>query len=522
MNQTNYISRRNFGKALSISIGGIILNGCINKNKIPNRQTFQFVEHKNPEPFNKNNVPEPIFDNHPHFHELYWVAWEHAWNHVAKQRNIPRSPYMDEAFWPDTIWIWDTCFMTFFSKYAPDTFPGIESLDNFYEIMYNNHPSPLFIQHPDNPPLFAWAEWEYYKHTGNKARLERILNEEQFLQQHYSFFENRPNGAEYPWCGEGCYPTIKNTDYGFFWDADANGMDNTPRGYRNFGNMLWLDALAQQALSAKYIAKAAIEIGKQDIYVKYNEYYNQKAKILNTYYWNNSDGIYYDIRFDDPSQQYKIKTPASYWPMLAEICSKEQAKKLNKHAQNPNIFGGEMPWPSVDRESTFFEPKGNYWRGSIWLPTAYMAIKSLEKYGFNNTANKTAYNLINHMANTFKNYTPHTIWECYSPSAPAPGTTKNNTDTVRPNFCGWSALGPISLFIENVLGFYDVDAPAKTVKWNIKWKVKHGIKRLKFGNTQTDIIYNNGKVEVNSNNEYTLEINSKKLLVKPGHQTINI
>ena len=40
---------------------------------------------------------------------------------------------MDEAFRDDTIWIWGTCFMTLFCKYAPAEFPGVESLNNFVE-----------------------------------------------------------------------------------------------------------------------------------------------------------------------------------------------------------------------------------------------------------------------------------------------------------------------------------------------------------------------------------------------------
>ena len=55
---------------------------------------------------------------------------------------------MDEGFDPDTIWIWDTCFMAHFSKYAPDLFPGVESFDNFYRPMYDAEPTSLKIHAP--------------------------------------------------------------------------------------------------------------------------------------------------------------------------------------------------------------------------------------------------------------------------------------------------------------------------------------------------------------------------------------
>ena len=44
---------------------------------------------------------------------------------------------MDEAFCDTQIWIWDTCFMSLFCKYAQSVFPGIESLNNFYEVLHN-------------------------------------------------------------------------------------------------------------------------------------------------------------------------------------------------------------------------------------------------------------------------------------------------------------------------------------------------------------------------------------------------
>ncbi len=71
-------------------------------------------------------MPEPVFDAEPGFIDLYWKAWELAWDHVKEAKDVPQSPYMDEAHWKEAIWIWDTGFMTHFCKYAPSTFPGID------------------------------------------------------------------------------------------------------------------------------------------------------------------------------------------------------------------------------------------------------------------------------------------------------------------------------------------------------------------------------------------------------------
>ena len=63
---------------------------------------------------------------------LYNKAWELAFMHIKDVPGMPQNPYMDEAFCDTQVWIWDTCFMTLFCKYANRVFPGVESLKNFY------------------------------------------------------------------------------------------------------------------------------------------------------------------------------------------------------------------------------------------------------------------------------------------------------------------------------------------------------------------------------------------------------
>ena len=107
-------------------------------------------------------LPSPIYDEDPGYFKLYEVAWKHAYEHIKYQPGLVQPLYMDEGLWDDTIWIWDTEFMVLFCKYAPDVFPGIQSLNNFYSTMLESKASSLQIQHPDNPPFFAWVEscWE--------------------------------------------------------------------------------------------------------------------------------------------------------------------------------------------------------------------------------------------------------------------------------------------------------------------------------------------------------------------------
>ncbi len=473
-------------------------------------------------PFDRSMIPQPVFEENPEMVDLYWKAWELAYDHIKIQDSIPQSPYMDEAFNDDAIWIWDTEFMVLFCKYSPKLFPGIESLNNFYKPILNKDQSSLSIHHPDNPPFFAWVEHDYFKFTNDYAHLNQLVNNDQFLQRHYQWFEALKPGMQFQFIHRPV--RINNKGIGYNWNGVQSGMDNTPRGGKQMSKLLWVDAMAQQALSALYISKLAAVAGNNEVAVKYKLLYNEKKAIINKFYWDEKDGFYYDILETD-SSFVKVRTPAVYWVMLAEIPSKEQAARLAEYANNPTEFGGTYPWVTVSRNDKNFNAEyGDYWRGGIWIPTAYMATKALEKYGYFQIADDNAYKLLSQMVQTYKTYKPATIWECYNPSKPEPSQRifKDKLEVVRPDFCGWSALAPISMFIENVLGFHTVDAQSKTVEWHKQREGIYGIKNLQFGDIVTDIVACESYVEVASNSRFTLIINGKKHTIKKGKQRIDI
>ncbi|MDE7442815.1 MAG: alpha,alpha-trehalase, partial [Muribaculaceae bacterium] len=117
-------------------------------------------------------------------------------------------------------------------------------------------------------------------------------------------------------------------------------------------------------------------------------------------------------------------------------------------------------------------------------------------------------------------FEPHTIWECYSPSKPEPGQRhKADSDSiylVRDDFCGWSALGPISLFIENVIGFHNIDAANRLIEWRKKGDGRQGMENLRFGDITTDIIAEGNQLSVKSDNPYTLVVNGIDYKINPG------
>lgn len=500
----------------------------------------------------KKVIPQVVYPNQ-NLVDLYHVAWEIAASRTrtgaSLKPGLPATPYLDENVYDDQIWIWDSGFMVLYSRYAPSVYPGLETLDNIYYPIHKEVETGLKIHLRDNPPMLAWAEYDNYLLSGDMQRIAKVMDEENFLEKHFRFFQSVPKGSVQPYASpqeifRGVVrknkagqliaedePGYDQTDpfIGFTWSRGASGMDNTPRNpvSDRDTDILWVDAIAQQALSALYIARIHESRGNSEKQQQWLEIYNDLKKTVNEHYWDEQDGFYYDISRKAGTFS-KVMTCASYWVMLAEIPSPDQAKRMAAHLQSDkngfSQLGGKYPFLSLSRSHPLYNDEtGDYWRGGIWLPHAYMTAKALEKYGFYDLADELSENLLTQILNVYQAGFDgkHTIWECYSPSADRPSTEHGRT--ARPDFCGWSALGPISMFIENVMGFHHVDGLKKEIKWMLRQKNgTHGLKQFRFADITTDVVYNSAKnwVYVVSDKSYDLVINGEKYNIKPGKNKI--
>ena len=463
-------------------------------------------------PFPAETVPQPVCDGEPGFVRLGEFAWRQAWDHVFESDRLPHSPYLNEGCRTNRIWIWDSCLMAHFARYSP-AFPVEQTLDNFYDVMENRCSSGILVHHPDNPPLFAWTELLLYRISGAAERADRLINRTRSLERCYDWFENGDSGQLFDWAA---MPRLaKRLRLGYMWSGLPSGMDNTPRGAGNhYDGILWLDLLAQQGLAALSIARLAEAVGNPECAARFLLRYEQKKELMQQY-WDETSGCYFDRLISHGREFCRVLTPASFWPFLAEMGTPEQLEAAARTLTDDRMLGGVAPCPSVSRSDPAFDPAGGYWRGGVWVPTAYIVIKALEKYGCFDLARQLSVRLLRHMQRTFEEFSPHTIWECYSPTAPRPSTSKNGK-FCRPDFCGWSALGPVSLLIENVIGIHQVDAVARRIRWNCPGTGRCGVRNLRFGGETVTLLHENGRLHVRCRSPFTLEWNGRDIACPAG------
>ena len=474
-----------------INDGGSSYNSIIKVGEPPRP-----VRKKSYIPFPKDLVPKPVLENDSMLVELYYAAWEMAWNKITRgtARNSFVKFYMGEGF-SEQIYQWDTNFMVAFGMYASNLFPAIQSLDNFY----NNQRSDGYIQRvyeesngqevaePTvnepmiNPPLFAWMEWRYYKITGDKSRLKRVLP---ILTKYHNWINKNLRDS----LGQGLYYT---TPLG-------SGMDNTPRP--NVGKAGWIDLTAQMALAAKSIISIAIVVGDNNTVLKFTDEYSRIINLINKLCWDENTQFYYDFRED--STLSNAMHVGGFWTLLSQTATRDRAEALFKHLANPDEFWRPHMVPTLAANQPAYHSSGHYWLGGVWAPTNYMVVKGLEKYGQYELADQIVENHLYKMAEVYFQFQSdekkiafeerygdgyQTIWECYSPEFPEPATRWDDTFYSRQDFVGWSGLGPIAMLIENVIGI-ELNVPQNQITWRIHRTDKHGIKNLNFLDGKVSLI----------------------------------
>ena len=197
-----------------------------------------------------------------------------------------------------------------------------------------------------------------------------------------------------------------------------------------------------------------------------------------------------------------------FWPLIAGVASKEQAARLVRHLKDPKEFWRPMVFPTLAADEKEYKADGGYWLGAVWAPTNYAIIKGLERAGYDDVAAEASERYLSGMAEVFGK--TGTVWENYAPESMVPG------NPAAKDFVGWSGCGPIALLIENVLGFRP-DGARNSLHWNLRLREPHGIRRLRFGKTTADLLYD-GKstITVTSDAPFELTINSRSISIKQG------
>jgi hypothetical protein len=238
------------------------------------------------------------------------------------------------------------------------------------------------------PSVGSMCVWKVYQRWPDTAFLAEVYPK--LVKWHQWWFTPRPsNGLPY---------RDGNRNGLLSWGSETgevggcgleSGLDDSP----HWDNMeadpnskcMKLDAVDVSALwaaDAMYLAYMADELNKPDDAASFRKDRDDMAKRINELLWNEELGIYCDRIWGKDGQPGEFSTkisPLNFYPMIAGIPSKAQAKRMFEILCNPEKLWGHYICPTISRDDPAY-PKEHYWRGKIWAPTNYIMYQGLKNY----------------------------------------------------------------------------------------------------------------------------------------------
>jgi hypothetical protein len=356
-----------------------------------------------------------------------------------------------------------------------------------YDMTTNEEPWPNRI----NPPLFAWVEWEHYCTTGDSSRFSRtIAHIEKLMAWIDANRQTAPHRrrATFDSPNDGRGESEDTYRLYHFEDCGSSGMDDSPRTPRNAeaGRFFdWIDLSSQMSLSFRLLARMHEVIGNSARAKEWNARASATGELVNSELWCKSTRFYHDRSI--PGNYVSTKTVAGFWPILAGICPDDRLDDLIAHLENTEEFNRTIPVPSLSADDANFSHDGIYWRGGVWASTNYMVTRGLMCAGRGETAHAIAVKYLDGLAKTYSQVSPHTLWESYCSEKFTPGMTPYTQKSVKPDFVGWTGIGPIAMLIENILCI-DLNAPEKRIDWTIRLADEHGVRQLAIPGGHVDLV----------------------------------
>lgn len=446
----------------------------------------------------KDRLPVPMLPEHPEWVEMYWRAWEIAWSnlHRPKPNTAFVADYIDTSQ-NEHVFMWDSCFMAQFGIYGRRVFNFMGTLDNFYAKQHDNgficrqintqNGQDLFYPFDPNgtgPNILAWAEWRYFRQTGDDSRLAQVF---------------WPLLAFHRW-----YKAYRTWPGGMYWATGlSSGMNNQPRvpdSMHHHRHWTWVDTNMQTALNCLILGQIATLLQENEFLVELNEERTRLLGLINEKLWNPEMNFYQDM--DGNGRFSRVKTIGAYWGLLDKDLVPE--KRLIPFLQHlRENWGFKLPHriPSMSADSEGYNAEsGNFWRGGVWSPTNFMVLKGLRNANQHSLAHEIA---INHLQNVWEVYRrTDTFWDYYAPETAAPG------EPAKTNYVGWTGLTPISILLEDIIGI-GVDWPQRRVYWDRRLETSsmYGVSDFPLGlDGSMDLFGDNEKVVVTTDVPFTLTI----------------
>ena len=253
-----------------------------------------------------------------------------------------------------------------------------------------------FIHHGTPLPIQMYAYYDLWNNTQSKEALQFLYPR---LKQFFDFMT-----------GKNLYSTTRMKGSGLLrtWDYfyNSGGWDDYPpqHALRDKASVTPVVSSAYYIRAAKILRLAAKELGLKKDVKEYEQTIKQLSNALQTYSWDEETGYFGYVMHDNdgkPKGIYRYKDGSNFnkgldgvSPLIANISSKEQTRRMINHVFSPDEMWTEVGISTVDQSAPYYRTDG-YWNGAVWFPHQWMVWKALLDLGEGEKAYQVATTALN-------------------------------------------------------------------------------------------------------------------------------
>lgn len=160
-----------------------------------------------------------------------------------------------------------------------------------------------------------------------------------------------------------------------------SGLDDYPRAQPPHPGELHADLISWMGLMTKSMRRIADFIGEEDDAEEFKRYETAIIRNIDDLHWSKTEQTYCDATIDDYEESVHVchKGYVSIFPFLMGLVPVDSPKlgPLLDLIADPEELWSDHGLRSLSKKNEFYGTAENYWRGPVWLPLNYLAVKSL-------------------------------------------------------------------------------------------------------------------------------------------------
>lgn len=392
------------------------------------------------------NLTSPNFDD-PLLEKVYRGIFEELQSNLRSPLGYLKGAYAVPGGKYQRSWLWDSAFISQIWLLANASVAKqillTHTLTQLKNGMIPHMVGPDYKSSITQPPLLTWAAWRIYEQTEDQEFVSKIYPYLRGFNEW--FYRNRDfnndglfswvHSDESGWDDSPRFDGIRKSQAGEHYphpDLEPGERIHPESGKLDMRSIQALDVNCFLVVDMSHLAMMADILRlKSDEEILKGKIADLSQRIRSSL-WSSDDNFFYDL---GAKGLIKVKTPAAFLTLFAEVADKNQAKELIQHLTNEGEFWTPYPVPTVAIDEPKFSLK--YWRGPVWVNINYLVYLGLKMYGFNDLASELSDRTIRMVADVYDK--KRCFCEFYNPFAP---TYIEGFSPPKPekNFVGWTGL----------------------------------------------------------------------------------